>query len=126
MAKVPLHALGKLEAEAHTDGQYRLAGMDGVRAYNLAAATRTAFTSTSTAAVAIGTLADAREVLLTASARCFVALGASDVGAAARTDAAVIPIEEGEKFPLRLAAGVTHYRVIRDTADGVLRTIPVA
>lgn len=126
MSSVPLHALGGVEVNEIAAGKFRLAGADGTRAYNLAAATRTATSSTSSAAVAFGALGESREVMLTASERCFVVFGASDVAAASGTDAAVLPIEAGEKWHLKLPAGVTHYRVIRDSVDGVFRTIPVA
>jgi hypothetical protein len=100
--------------------------MLGTRVYNLALATSTAVSSTSSSAVAIGNLNDAREVLFSADTRCYVALGGSDVAAAAKSSASMLPIEPSEKFHLRLPAGVTHYRVIRDTADGELRVIPIA
>lgn len=103
----------------------RVDGGDGTRAYNLAAATKTATAAASSAAVAFGALGESREAMLTATERCFVALGAADMGAADGASASVLPIEAGEKFHLKLAAGQTHYRVIRDSADGVLRAIPV-
>ena len=96
----------------------------GTRAYNYGAATRTAFSSTSSAAVALGALSAEREIMITATARCFLVFGASDVAAADGTAATNLPIEPGEKFHIRLPAGVTHYRVIRDTSDGVLNMFP--
>ncbi len=103
----------------------RFNNMVGTRVYNIAAASRTAFTATSSAAVGIGPLNGLREVMFTASKRCFVCLGASDVEAADETGSGVFPIEEGEKFHLRIPVGVTHFTVIRDTEDGVIRTYPV-
>lgn len=104
----------------------RFSNMVGTRAYNLAAATRTAFSETSSAAVEIGTLNGLREVMFTANKRCFVALGASDVAAADQAAATVFPVEAGEKFHVRLQAGITHYRVISDGEDGIFRAYPVA
>lgn len=99
---------------------------NGTREYNLSAATRTVVGSTSSAAVAIGTLGTSREVMWVASSRCFVRLGTSEVTAAASTDANVLPIAVDSMFHVRIPAGVTHYTVIRDTADGIIRCIPVA
>jgi len=97
----------------------------GTREYNFTDATRTAVAATSTAAVAIGTLGESREVMAHASTRCFVRFGASDV-AAASAGAGQLILEAGERFHLRLAAGVTHFRVIRDTADGFITVTAVA
>lgn len=99
---------------------------NGTREYNLAQASRTAIGSASSAAVAIGALGTSREVMLIASTRCFVKLGASGVAAAAATDPDVLALPADAMFHLRIPAGVTHFRVIRDTADGFLRVIPVA
>jgi hypothetical protein len=97
----------------------------GTRQYNLAAATRTAIATTSSAAVAIGTLGASREILLIPSTRCFVRFGASDVAASSATDAAVLPLPADTQFTLRVPIGVTHFTVIRSTADGFLHCIPV-
>lgn len=70
------------------------------------------------AASAASTGLAATEVLLHASARCFVRV------ATAATAAAGIPLEAGEKFHLRLTSG-QQVHVIRDTADGVLNIVPV-
>lgn len=99
---------------------------NGTREYNLAAATRTAVGSTSSAAVAIGTLSTSREVMLIASTRCMIKFGNSGVAAAAVNDADVLALPADAMFHMRIPAGVTHFRVIRDTADGFLRCIPVA
>lgn len=71
------------------------------------------------AASAASTGLTATEVLLHASSRCFVRVGA------AATAAAGIPLETGEKFHLRLTSG-QQINVIRDTADGSLNIVPVA
>jgi hypothetical protein len=97
----------------------------GTRQYNLAAATRTAIANTSSAAVAIGTLGASREILLIPSTRCFVRFGASDVAASSATDATVLPLPSDTQFTLRVPIGVTHFTVIRSTADGFLHCIPV-
>lgn len=99
--------------------------MAGTRNYNFAAATRTAVAVASSSAVSFGTLSELREVMITSDVRCFVAFGDSNLAAADGTSSSVLPIEANEKFHLRLPPGVTHYRVIRDTIDGFLRTYPV-
>jgi hypothetical protein len=98
---------------------------NGTREYNFAQGTRTAVGATSSAAVALGTLGPSREVMLIASTRCFVRFGGSGVTAAAASDANVLALPSDAMFHLRLPAGVTHLTVIRDTADGFLRAIPV-
>jgi hypothetical protein len=97
----------------------------GTRAYNFAQATRTAVGATSSAAVAIGTLSASREVMLVASTRCFIRFGTSSVAAANATDAALLALPADAMFHMRLPSGVTHYTVIRDTADGFVRIVPV-
>jgi hypothetical protein len=97
----------------------------GTRAYNFAQATRTAVGATSSAAVAIGTLSASREVMLVASTRCFIRFGTSTVTAANATDAALLALPADAMFHMRLPSGVTHYTVIRDTADGFVRIVPV-
>jgi hypothetical protein len=97
----------------------------GTRAYNFDQATRTAVGATSSSAQAIGTLAASREVMLIASTRCFIRFGTLSVGAANATDANLLPLPVDAMFHLRLPSGVTHYTVIRDTADGFVRIVPV-
>lgn len=99
---------------------------NGTRQYNFAQATRTSIAATSSSAVAIGTLGTSREVMLVASSRCFVKFGASGVSAAAAADTDVLALPADAMFHLRIPDGVTHFRVIRDTADGFLRVTPVA
>lgn len=99
---------------------------NGTRQYNFAVATRTAVGATSSSAVAIGTLGTSREVMLVASTRCFIRWGDSGVTAAAAADADVLALPADALFHLRVPVGVTHFRVIRDTADGFLRVTPVA
>jgi hypothetical protein len=97
----------------------------GTRAYNFDQATRTAVGATSSAAVAIGTLSASREVMLIASTRCFIRFGTLSVGAANATDANLLVLPADAMFHMRLPSGVTHYTVIRDTADGFVRSAPV-
>jgi hypothetical protein len=97
----------------------------GTRAYNFAQATRTAVGATSSAAVEIGTLSASREVMLIASTRCFIRFGASTVTAANAADAALLVLPADAMFHMRLPSGVTHYTVIRDTADGFVGIVPV-
>lgn len=95
------------------------------REYNFAAGTRTAVTATSTTAVALGTLGALREVMIHATTRLFMRFGNSGV-AAATVGANQLILEPGEKFHLRVPPDVTHFRAIRDTADGFVTVIPVA
>lgn len=98
----------------------------GSREYNFAQGTRTAVGAASSAAVAIGTLGASRELMLIASTRCFVRFGGAGVADAA-AGAGVLPLAADERFHIRIpAAGVTHFKVIRDSADGFLTAIPVA
>lgn len=99
---------------------------NGTREYNLAQGTRTAVAATASAAIAIGTLGASRELMLIASARCFVKFGTSGVAAPAATDTDVLALPADAMFHLRIPVGVTHFRVIRDSADGFIRAIPVA
>lgn len=124
LGRIPALVSGRVPVEAiavATD-----ANGNGTREYNLAAATRTSVGATSSAAVAIGTLGSSRELMMVASTRCFVRFGNSGVAAAAAADADVLPVPADAMFHLRVPAGVTHFRVIRDSVDGFLRTIPVA
>jgi hypothetical protein len=117
LARIPALESGRMPV---TD-----AAAAGTRAYNFGQATRTAVGATSSSAQTIGTLAASREVMLVASTRCFIRFGDSDVGPAAATNAALLPLPADAMFHMRLASGVTHYTVIRDTADGFVRIVPV-
>lgn len=94
------------------------------REYVFASQTRTAIGATSSAAVALGTLGLSREVMLHATSRCFILFGASDVAAASAAAGHLI-LEAGERFITRMPTSVTHFRVIRDSADGHLDVTPV-
>ena len=91
----------------------------GTRQYDFPGNVRQAVATASTSAVPLPTLYTSREVMVHASERCFVRFGDSAVTAAAAGNGQLI-MEPGERFHLRLAAGVTHFRVIRDTTDGFL------
>lgn len=97
---------------------------NGTRAYDWTNGLRQAVSSTSTAAVAFPALGTSREVMFHASTRCFVRQGDSNV-TAATVAAGHMVVEAGERYHIRLAAGVTHFRVIRDTADGFLNVTAV-
>lgn len=96
----------------------------GTRAYNLAQASRTAVAAASSGAVGIGMLGASREVMLVTSVRCHIRFGDNNVTAAAAA-AGVLPLPADAMFHMIVPEGVTHYRVIRDNADGFLSVIPV-
>ena len=95
------------------------------RVFNFGAAIRQAFTATSTAAIALPTLGATREIRFAPGARCWIRFGDSGV-AAAEAAANSFPLEANypELFPVPV--GATHFRIIRDTADGSIHMTPVA
>ena len=95
------------------------------RTYSLANAIRKAFTATSTAEEALPTLGATREVRFAASARCWMKWGATGLSAAA-PEAASFVLEANSPEVVAIPAGATHFRVIRDTADGSVLMTPVA
>lgn len=97
---------------------------NGTRQYDWANGLRQAVTGTSSAATALPTLGTSREVMFHASSRCFVRMGDSNVAAAAAAAGHMV-LEAGERFHIRIATGVTHFRVIRDSADGNLNVTAV-
>ncbi len=98
----------------------------GTREYNLAIGTRTAVAAASSAEVALGTLGASREVLINPSVRCFMAFGIAGMGPAV-VGAANLVVPADAMLHIRIPAGVTHYRVIRDAAtDGFVSVIPVS
>lgn len=99
--------------------------LGGTRTYDYAGNQRVAVGVASTAAAALPALSASREIMAHASTRCFVRFGASGL-AAASAGAGQLVLEAGERFHFRLAATSTHYRVIRDTADGFLTITAVA
>jgi hypothetical protein len=95
------------------------------RAYDFSQGTRTAVGAASSAPQLLGNRGRSGEYLLVSSTRCFIRFGGAGVLAALGTDASVLPVPADLFFHLRLPVGVTHFTVIRDTADGVFRTYPV-
>lgn len=86
---------------------------------------RQAVGAASSAAVALPTLGATREVRIVATARCYLRFGNSGVAeAAADANSILIPADAPEV--IQLPAGITHFRVIRDTADGVIALNAVA
>lgn len=79
--------------------------------------TNTAFTATSTAEVAIGAGPGANLLRMTPSTACRIRFGTSGLGAASASDA---PLEAGVQRIFTIGNDCTHFRVIRQTADGVL------
>lgn len=99
--------------------------LNGTRAYNWSAGTREAFTTASSAALALPTLGTRREARFISNARCFVRFGGSGVGAASvAAGMAIFPADCPEVIVVPLDA--THYRVIGETAGGSLSISPVA
>jgi hypothetical protein len=109
--------------DALTDAQLRASAVattdskGGTRQYDFTGNVRQAVTGTSTAAVALPTLYTSREVMVHSAERAFIRFGDSGVTAATAASGQLI-MEAGERFHLRLATGITHFRVIRDTTDG--------
>lgn len=98
--------------------------LNGTRAYNWSAGTREAFTTASTAALALPALGARREARFISSARCFVRFGGSGVGAASvAAGMAIFPADCPEVIVV--PSDATHYRVIGETAGGSLSISPV-
>lgn len=99
--------------------------LNGTRAYTWSAGTREAFTTASTAALALPALGSRREVRIVASARCFVRFGESGLAAATvAAGQAIFPSDCPEVIVIPV--GVTHYRVIGETVGGSIAISPVA
>lgn len=86
----------------------------GTRAYGTVERVTVGSTSAQSAAKT------ATEVLLHASVKCYVLVGANPTAAPATS----IPLEAGEKFHMRITSG-QKIAVIRDTADGFLHIVNV-
>ena len=97
----------------------------GTREYNYAVATRTAVGAASSAAIPIGALGASREVRFISSTRCFIKFGLAGVSAAAAADLDVLALPADTLWHERIPVNVTHFRVIRDSADGWVRCTPV-
>jgi len=91
----------------------------GTRQYDFSGNVRLTVGASSSSAMNLPTLYSSREVMVHASEKCFIKFGAAGVTPATQSNGHLI-MEAGERFHLRLEAGITHFRVIRDTADGNL------
>ena len=109
-----------------TDAQLRAAAVpvtpdrpgQTTRAYGWAAGQKLAVGAASAQSAAVAAV----EVMLIASARCFVKVGANPTAADA---AGSIPLEAGERFHLQIATG-DKIAAIQATAAGSLYILPVA
>ncbi len=89
-----------------------------------AAGTRVAVATASSAATALPTLGETREVRVLANTRCWVRFGTG--GVAASVAATSIPFPADCPEVIEVPADATHFAVIRDTADGFVTLTPVA
>lgn len=96
----------------------------GTREYNYAAATRTAVGAASSAAIPIGALGASREVRFISSTRCFIKFGLAGMPEVAATDRDALALPADTLWHERIPVNVTHFRVIRDSADGWVRCTP--
>lgn len=88
-----------------------------------AAGTRQAVGATSTAATALPALGPSRRLRVMASTRCWLRFGTSGVGAAA-ADGNSIPFAPDAPEVVVVPSAATHFRVIRDSADGFVTLTP--
>ena len=89
----------------------------GTRAFNWANNVREAFTTSSTAAIALPTLGTSRELRIHTSVRAFIRFGASDVSPATVAAGQMISPADVPDV-IRIPTGQTHIRVIGETASG--------
>jgi hypothetical protein len=94
------------------------------REFNLDAGLSQAFATASTAGIALPPLGTTRELRLRATAQCYIVFGIG-AGIAATSGATSLLIETALPDVIRVPATATHFAVIRDTADGILRLTPV-
>lgn len=94
------------------------------RLHNTAGVVRQAVGAVSSAEVTLPALNTDREVYVMASTRCFFLTG--ETGMAAASAGNSHPLAADERFYLRIPAGHTHFRAIRDAADGFITIMPVA
>lgn len=79
--------------------------------------TNTAITSTSTAAVATGAGSGLNLFVISVTTNCYIRFGLSTVAAATSAD---YPLFANEEYVLEVPSNqITHYRLIRASADGV-------
>ena len=91
--------------------------LGGTRAFNWANNVREAFTTSSTAAIALPTLGTSRELRIHTSVRAFIRFGASDVSPATVAAGQMISPADVPDV-IRIPTGQTHIRVIGETASG--------
>ena len=91
--------------------------MGGTRAFNWSNNVREAFTTSSTAAIALPTLGTSRELRVHTSVRAFIRFGASDVSPATVAAGQMISPADVPDV-IRIPTGQTHVRVIGETASG--------
>ena len=91
--------------------------LGGTRAFNWANNVREAFTTSSTAAIALPTLGTSRELRIHTSVRAFIRFGASDVSPATVAAGQMISPADAPDV-IRIPTGQTHVRVIGETASG--------
>lgn len=106
-----------------TDAQLRATAipttdsLGGTRAFNWANNVREAFTTSSTAAIALPTLGASRELRIHTSVGAFIRFGASDVSPATVAAGQMISPADVPDV-IRIPTGQTHIRVIGETASG--------
>lgn len=98
-------------------------GADEASVAEYAAGLRQAVGASSTAAVTLPTLGASRRLRVMANTRCWLRFGMSGVGAAA-ADGDSIPFAPDSPEVVKVPAGATHFRVIRDSADGFVTLTP--
>ena len=91
--------------------------LGGTRAFNWANNVREAFTTSSTAAIALPTLGTSRELRIHTSVRAFIRFGASDVSPATVAAGQMISPADVPDV-IRIPTGQTHVRVIGETSSG--------
>ena len=89
----------------------------GTRAFNWANNVREAFTTGSTAAIALPTLGTSRELRIHTSVRAFIRFGASDVSPATVAAGQMISPADVPDV-IRIPTGQTHVWVIGETSSG--------
>ena len=116
-------ATGEAGAHGLTDAQLRATALPttdslgGTRAFNWSNNVREAFTTSSTAAIALPTLGASRELRIHTSVRAFIRFGAPDVSPATVAAGQMISPADAPDV-IRIPTGQTHVRVIGETASG--------
>ncbi|MES2904014.1 MAG: hypothetical protein V4696_07500 [Pseudomonadota bacterium] len=94
------------------------------RQYNSTNGVRLASGAASSAATALPTMGETREVRVHASEALWIRFG--DSGVAATLGATSIPFNAGSVEVVEVPGSATHFAVIRDSADGFVTLTPVA